>query len=56
MQALCQSVEDVIEENRNLIYSVCSKYQGYNDKEDLHLVGVIGLMKAYKNFDEARDV
>lgn len=56
MQALCQSVEDVIEENRNLIYSVCSKYQGYNDKEDLYQVGVIGLMKAYKNFDEARDV
>ena len=56
MQALCQSVEDVIEENRNLIYSVCSKYQGYNDKGDLHQVGVIGLMKAYKNFDEARDV
>ena len=56
MQALCQSVEDVIEENRNLIYSVCSKYQGYKDKEDLHQVGVIGLMKAYKNFDEARDV
>ena len=56
MQALCQSVEDVIEENRNLIYSVCSKYQGYNDKEDLHQVGVIGLMKAYKNFDEARNV
>ena len=56
MQALCQSVEDVIEENRNLIYSVCSKYQGYNDKKDLHQVGVIGLMKAYKNFDEARDV
>lgn len=56
MQALCQSVEDVIEENKNLIYSVCSKYQGYSDKEDLHQVGVIGLMKAYKNFDEARDV
>lgn len=56
MQALCQSVEDVIEENKNLIYSVCSKYQGYNDKEDLHQVGVIGLMKAYKNFDKARDV
>ena len=35
MQALCQSVEDVIEENKNLIYSVCSKYQGYSDKEDL---------------------
>lgn len=56
MQALCQSIEDVIEENRNLIYSVCSKYQGYNDKEDLHQVGVIGLIKAYKNFDKTRDV
>lgn len=56
MQALCQNIEDVIEENKNLIYSVCSKYQSYNDKEDLHQVGVIGLMKAYKNFDEARDV
>ena len=56
MQALCQSVEDVIEENRNLIYSVCSKYQGYTDIEDLYQVGVIGLIKAYKNYDKTKEV
>ena len=41
-------------QNSNLVYSICSKYQGYNDKEDLHQVGMIGLINAYKNFDSTK--
>lgn len=33
------------------MYSICSKYNSYQDKEDLHQVGMLGLIKAYKNYD-----
>ncbi len=49
-------LDEVIKQNSNLVYSICSKYQGYNDKEDLHQVGMIGLINAYKNFDSTKDV
>ncbi len=34
-----------------LVYQVIRKYQGYPDFEDLHQVGMIGLMKAVLNLD-----
>ena len=43
-------VEDLIRENNNLIYSICTKYEAYSDIEDLYQVGVIGLMKALDNY------
>ena len=43
--------EELIKENNNLIYSICSKYGSYCDIDDLYQVGVIGLMKAIDNYD-----
>lgn len=56
MQASVYELDEVIKQNSNLVYGICSKYQGYNDKEDLHQVGMIGLINAYKNFDSKKDV
>lgn len=56
MQTATYELDEIIKQNSNLVYSVCSKYQGYNDKEDLHQVGMIGLMNAYKNYDQNRGV
>lgn len=50
------SLDDVIKQNSNLVYGICSKYQGYTDKEDLHQEGMIGLINAYNNFDESKNV
>ncbi len=41
----------LINENKNLIYKIAGKYSLYYDIEDLYQVGVIGIMKAYKNFN-----
>ena len=43
-------LEDLIVDNSKLIYSIISKYQSYYDKEDLYQIGVIGMIKAYKNY------
>lgn len=50
------SVEEALNQNKNLVYSICSKYQGYKDKEDLYQVGMIGLINAYNNFDNTKEV
>ena len=49
-------LDKVIKQNSNLVYSICSKYNNYKDKEDLHQVGMIGLINAYKNFDSTKNV
>ena len=50
------SLDECLKQNSNLVYSICSKYQGYRDKEDLHQVGMIGLINAYNNFDKEKNV
>ena len=50
------SLEEVIKQNNNLVYGICSKYQSYMDKEDLYQVGMIGLINAYNNFDNTKNV
>lgn len=45
-----REIEMLIEENKNLIYKIASKYSYYYNIEDLFQVGVIGLIKAYKNY------
>lgn len=45
-----KELEDLIVDNSKLIYSIVSKYQSYYDKEDLYQIGVIGMIKAYKNY------
>lgn len=45
-----EEVEKIIEDNKNLIYKIASKYSYYYNIEDLFQVGTIGLIKAYKNY------
>jgi len=42
---------NLIIENENLIYSIINKYANYYDIDDLYQVGVIGIIKAYKNYN-----
>ena len=46
-----QNLEQIIEENKNLIYSISHYFENYPNKEDLFQAGVIGLITAYKNYD-----
>ncbi len=43
---------DLIIDNEKLVHSIVNKYNGYFDKDDLFQVGMIGLIKASKNFDK----
>ena len=45
-------MEDLLE-YESLVYSIISKYGSYFDRDDLFQVGMIGLINAYKNFDES---
>lgn len=49
-ETMNKELEDIIVDNSKLIYSIISKYQSYYDKEDLYQIGVIGMIKAYKNY------
>lgn len=44
-------IESIIKANEKLIYKIAGKFYGY-DKEDLYQVGVIGLIKAIRNYKE----
>ena len=49
--------EILVEENTGLIWSVVKRFQGRGyDKEDLFLIGSIGLLKCIDNFDLERKV
>lgn len=43
-------------EYENLVFSVIGKYSNYFEKDDLYQVGMIGLIDAYKHFDNRSDV
>lgn len=45
------NIDEIIKVNEKLIYKIASKFYNY-DKEDLYQVGVIGLIKAIKNYKE----
>lgn len=47
-------IEEIIKVHEKLIYKIASKFYNY-DREDLYQVGVIGLMKALKNYKENSD-
>lgn len=51
-----KNVETIIDENKNLIYSIANYFKEYKNKEDLFQVGVIGIIKAYNNFDESLNI
>lgn len=41
----------LVEENKDLIYKIASKYSYYYEIEDLFQVGVIGLINAYRKYN-----
>lgn len=49
------SLSDVILENEGLIYKIINKYTYYFDKDDLYQVAVLGLIMAYKNFNQDKN-
>jgi len=51
-----QNIYDIIVENENLIYKLCSYFPYYQDKEDLYQAGCKGMIEAYKNFDASKGV
>jgi RNA polymerase sporulation-specific sigma factor len=44
---------NIVLNNEKLIYSIVNKIKGYYDKNDLYQVGVIGLIKAYRNYNDS---
>lgn len=50
------AIEEVVEQNQNLVYYIIKKYIKYFDKDDLFQAGMMGLLKAYKNFNEQAGV
>lgn len=47
---------DLIVDNEKLVYSIINKFKGYFDMDDLYQVGMIGLIKASKNFNKSEGV
>lgn len=50
-----EPLREVILKNSSLIYSIANKFEN-NDIDDLFQAGCIGMMEAYKNFDDSRGV
>ena len=47
---------ELIKENKNLICSIINKYAKYYEFDDLYQVSIIGIMKAYQNYNERKCV
>lgn len=47
---------ELIKENKNLICSIINKYTRYYEFDDLYQVSIIGIMKAYQNYDMEKGV
>ena len=45
-------ITDIIVENEGFIYKINNKYKNYFELEDLYQAAVIGMIKAYKNYQE----
>lgn len=50
------NIDELIESNSKLIYSVVKIFSNNSNKEDLYQVGVMGMIKAYNNFDSTVNV
>ncbi len=46
-----KSLEEVINENKNLVYSISHYFENYPNKDDLFQAGIIGLITAYNHYD-----
>lgn len=49
-------MEELILENKNLIYSITKYFERYANKEDLFQAGCIGMIMAYKNYNPSINV
>lgn len=49
-------MEELILENKNLIYSIAKYFENYSNKDDLFQAGCIGMINAYKNYDSSMNV
>ena len=47
--------EEVINDNKNLIYSIANMYKAFASIEDLFQAGCIGLVKAYRKYDPSKN-
>ena len=47
------NLTNIVLENKNLIYKISTFFTGYSSKEDLFQVGVVGLINAYKRYDDS---
>lgn len=47
------NLTNLILENKNLIYKISTFFTGYENKEDLFQVGCIGLINAYKRYNDS---
>lgn len=45
------TITDLILENEGIIYKIINKYKNYFELEDLYQVAVMGMLKAYKNYN-----
>lgn len=47
---------DLIKENKRLICSIINKYTKYYEFDDLYQVSIIGIVKAYRNYNKEKNV
>ena len=47
---------DLIKENKRLICSIINRYTKYYEFDDLYQVSIIGMIKAYQNYDKEKNV
>ena len=45
-----KNLNEIIVNNKNLVYSIANYFKNYKSKEDLYQAGFLGLVKAYKNY------
>ena len=45
---------DIVKDNEMLVYSIIKGFANANNKYDLYQVGMIGLIKAYENYDSSK--
>ena len=51
-----KNLSELIKENKKLICWIINKYTSYYEFDDLYQVSIIGMIKAYQNFDESKGV
>ncbi|MFA5602443.1 MAG: sigma-70 family RNA polymerase sigma factor [Bacilli bacterium] len=51
-----EKLVELVMGNDKMIWHIVNMFPWYKDSEDLYNIGVIGLKKAYDNFDETRNV